>query len=61
MVEGVEGFETEFERLAFGKFCHLVESNVEIVDAWPVEEAPFSIPAAELAEDLIGLVRAYLK
>jgi hypothetical protein len=51
MVKRVEGFETEFERLAFGKSCHLVESNVEIVDARPVEEVPFSI----------GVNRAVLK
>jgi hypothetical protein len=44
MVERVEGFEAEFERLGFGKSCDFTESHVEIVNARPVEEAPFGVP-----------------
>ena len=43
MVERVKGFETEFERLAFREFGCLVHSEVEIVDARTVKEAPLGV------------------
>src|ERR1700730_11346391 len=44
VVERVEGFETELERLGFCKFCDFMESDVEIVNTRPVEEAPLGVP-----------------
>ena len=43
VVERVESFEAEFERLGFCEFCAFVERDIEIGNAWPVEEAPLGI------------------
>jgi hypothetical protein len=43
VVEGVEGFETEFKRLGLGKLSNFVKSNIEIVNARPIEEAALSV------------------
>jgi len=43
MVECVEGFETEFEHRALREFRCLVQSDVEIVDARPIEKAPLGV------------------
>ena len=40
MIECIEGFETKFERFAFGDFRRLTESDVKIIDARSVEEPP---------------------
>ena len=43
MIESVEGFETEFERLGFREFGHFVQSDIEIVNTRPVEEASLDV------------------
>ena len=43
MVEGVESFEAEFERLTLREFGDFMEGDVEIVNAWTVEEAPLGV------------------
>ena len=43
MVERVESFKPEFERVGFCEFCVLMESDVEIVNARPIKEAALSV------------------
>src|SRR5258708_2316501 len=43
VVERVESFKPEFERLGFCEFCVLMESDVEIVNARPITEAALGV------------------
>jgi len=44
MVEGVEGFETEFQRARFRESSDLVQSHIVVVDPRAVEETPRGSP-----------------
>ena len=43
MAKRIKRFEAEFEQLGFGEFSNFVQSDIEIVDARPVEEVVLGI------------------